>query len=155
MLLPVRRFDWLLPPSNCEPHKRTPPRQVCFDGHVRFAGRRASHWAGACGWDRGSSLSVSTRSPSLYHSTVGVGRPSALQFRVAGSPLETIRSEGCSTIRGGESSCRRRDPGKTEKEKDLSGPTLHLCNKPISISLSKGCPILFLLGQSHIEFSSI
>ncbi len=76
MLLPVRRFDWLLPPSNCEPHKRTPPRQVCFDGHVRFAGRRASHWAGACGGDRGSSLSVSTRSPSLYHSTVGVGRPS-------------------------------------------------------------------------------
>lgn len=31
---------------------------------------------------------------------VGVGRPSALQFRVVGSPLETMTSEGCSTILG-------------------------------------------------------
>ncbi|TNN86754.1 hypothetical protein EYF80_002937 [Liparis tanakae] len=42
-------------------------------------------------WERGLSRSVSTRSPSLDHSTVGVGRPSALQLRVAGSPLETMR----------------------------------------------------------------
>ena len=60
--------------------------------------------------ERGSSLSVSTRSPSLYHSMVGVGRPSALQLRVAGSPLDTIRSEGSSAIRGGLSSNRTRDP---------------------------------------------
>lgn len=66
-------------------------------------------------WDRGSSLSVSTRSPSLYHSMVGVGRPSALQFKVVGSPLETMTSEGCSTILGGKSSWRRRDPAKHDK----------------------------------------
>lgn len=65
-------------------------------------------------WERGLSRSVSTRSPSLYHSTVGAGRPSALQLRVAGSPLDTMRSEGCSTMRGGESSWRRRDPGEEE-----------------------------------------
>ncbi|TNN52744.1 hypothetical protein EYF80_037048 [Liparis tanakae] len=62
-------------------------------------------------WDRGSSLSVSTRSPSLYHSTIGVGRPSALQLRVAGSPLDTIRSDGCSTTLGDASSNLGRDPG--------------------------------------------
>lgn len=69
-------------------------------------------------WERGSSLSVSTRSPSLYHSIVGVGRPSALQFRVVGSPLETITSEGCSTIRGGKSSWRRRDPRETGEREE-------------------------------------
>lgn len=49
MLLPVKHFYWLLPPSSYVPHKRMPPRQVCCDGRVRYAGRRASHWAGACG----------------------------------------------------------------------------------------------------------
>lgn len=49
MLLPVKHFDWLLLPSSCVPHKRTPPRQVCCDGRVRYAGRRASRWAGAYG----------------------------------------------------------------------------------------------------------
>ncbi len=61
-------------------------------------------------WERGSSRSVSTLSPSLYHSTIGVGRPSALQFNVAGSPLETMRSEGCSTTLGAASSNLGRDP---------------------------------------------
>ena len=77
--------------------------------------------------ERGLSRSVSTRSPSLYHSTVGVGRPSALQLRVAGSPLETIRSEGCSTIRGGESSWRRRDPGG-EKKRSLASRQCDMFN---------------------------
>lgn len=40
------------------------------------------------------------RSPSLYHSIVGFGDPSALQFNVAGSCFGTITSNGCSVIRG-------------------------------------------------------
>lgn len=45
-----------------------------------------------------------TSSPSLYHSIVGVGNPSALQFRVAGSCRGTLVSTGCSAIRGERSS---------------------------------------------------
>lgn len=67
-------------------------------------------------WERGSSRSVSTRSPSLYHSMVGGGRPSALQLRVAGSPLDTIKSEGSSTILGTLSSNRVRDPVKIKTD---------------------------------------
>lgn len=43
---------------------------------------------------------VLTSSPSLYHSTVGSGRPSALQLRVTGSFFATMISDGCSVIRG-------------------------------------------------------
>jgi len=41
---------------------------------------------------------------------LGGGLPSALQLRVAGSPLETIKSEGSSAIRGAPSSNRALDP---------------------------------------------
>jgi hypothetical protein len=43
---------------------------------------------------------VFTSSPSLYHSIVGSGTPSALQFKVTGSCLGTVTSVGCSVIRG-------------------------------------------------------
>jgi len=36
-----------------------------------------------------------------YHSIVGVGFPSALQLRVAGSCFLTTTLSGCSVIRGG------------------------------------------------------
>lgn len=44
--------------------------------------------------------SIFSNSPSLYHSIVGVGTPSALQFNVAGSCLGTTISLGFSVIFG-------------------------------------------------------
>lgn len=38
--------------------------------------------------------------PSLIHSTAGGGKPSVLQFRVAGSLRRTVTSTGCSMITG-------------------------------------------------------
>jgi len=49
-------------------------------------------------WEPGS---IFSGTPSLYHWMVGVGDPSALQLRVAGSCRGTVVSMGCSTIRGG------------------------------------------------------
>lgn len=43
---------------------------------------------------------VLTGSPSLNHSMLGSGRPSALQFRVTGSFFGTTMSLGCSVMRG-------------------------------------------------------
>lgn len=43
---------------------------------------------------------VFTGSPSLNHSMVGIGSPSALQFNVTGSFFGTTMSLGCSVIRG-------------------------------------------------------
>lgn len=51
-------------------------------------------------WDLLSVGEVLTGSPSLNHSIVGSGRPSALQFKVTGSFFATMISEGCSVIRG-------------------------------------------------------
>ena len=51
-------------------------------------------------WDFESLGDVFTSSPSLYHSIVGSGTPSALQFKVTGSCLGTVTSVGCSVIRG-------------------------------------------------------
>lgn len=111
-------------------------------------------------WDRGSSLSVSTRSPSLYHSMVGVGRPSALQFKVVGSPLETMTSEGCSTIRGGKSSWRRRDPIKHGRRKTsfqyfliYSFVSLKLTLVELNFNYSKSITILFLFHSFSLHAS--
>lgn len=41
----------------------------------------------------------------------------SLTVQSGGSPLETMTSEGCSTILGGKSSWRRRDPTKRDKTK--------------------------------------
>lgn len=51
-------------------------------------------------WDLLSIGDVLTGSPSLNHSIVGSGLPSALQFNVTGSFFATIMSEGCSVMRG-------------------------------------------------------
>jgi hypothetical protein len=43
---------------------------------------------------------ILTRAPSLYHSIVGSGTPSALQFSVTGSCRGTTTLRGCSVIFG-------------------------------------------------------
>lgn len=49
-----------------------------------------------------------TRLPSWYHSIVGSGLPSALQFKVAGSCLRTKTSDGCSVMRGGRCAVKKK-----------------------------------------------
>lgn len=70
-------------------------------------------------WDLGSSLAVSTGSPSLNHSIVGSGWPCALQFKVAGSPLGTTILDGCSIIRGGVSDPAKQENSKTWEQQNM------------------------------------
>lgn len=51
---------------------------------------------------------ILTISPSLYHSILGFGEPSALQFSVTGSCLGTVASRGCSMILGGSRPAKRK-----------------------------------------------
>lgn len=45
---PAMRCGWRLRPGSCAPRTRRRPHLVCSASHERFAGRRASRWAGWC-----------------------------------------------------------------------------------------------------------
>ena len=49
MLLPKMHYGSLLLPGSSGPRKRRLPRPVCSVFHERCEGRKASHWAAACG----------------------------------------------------------------------------------------------------------
>ena len=66
MLLPKMHCGWQLLPGSSVPRRRRLPRPVCSAARERYAGRRASRWAAACGAN-GSRLCPSP--PALHPCT--------------------------------------------------------------------------------------
>lgn len=62
---------------------------------------------------------VTTSSPSLNHSILGFGFPSALQLSVTGSFLATTMSEGCSVILGDLNCAEIKEENRLAKQKKL------------------------------------
>lgn len=79
-------------------HQYTPPSCSFFPCTVRRKNNDPDGNRTRC--DLLSFGLVLTGSPSLYHSIVGSGLPSALQFSVTGSFFGTTISLGCSVILG-------------------------------------------------------
>lgn len=115
-------FTYWLPPAIYQTHSLSEailativivdPSSGLLFVHALYVSRAKDPLGSNIRCERGSSLSASL-SPHLVLFDGGCGATFSLQFKVAGSPFETIRSgRGCSTMRGGKSSWSKTEPAE-------------------------------------------